>query len=167
MFALTCTDNLVRTLLEFAAVLFIGSLLACIPVFCAVHGTDEKKGLEREITKDFVRCHLLFASLLLLSALLCMFSSMYYFAFLGPFILALVITAFAIITSIGGIILSDTDNHALYVPRSTGSTYREKKNTIGHWLFFGLPLLIVILLGLVFAFDPVIKRSSPNRCPPM
>lgn len=93
---------------------------------------------------------------------------MYYFAFLGPFILALVITALAIISSIGGIILSDTDNHASYVPCSMESKeYQEKKEMIRHGLLFVLLLLTIILLGLVFAFDPVIKRSSPNRCPSM
>ncbi|KFY95060.1 hypothetical protein V500_02964 [Pseudogymnoascus sp. VKM F-4518 (FW-2643)] len=148
LFTITCPDDLVRRLLEFAAVLFIGSLSACIPVFCAVHGTDEKEGLRTPTIKDFVRCHLLIAGILLLSALL-------------------LITGLAILSSVVGIHLSDTDNKAAdavrhRIPREDEERWKRVLNSI---LFGVLPILIILLLGLVCAFDPAIKGSSHSRCP--
>jgi hypothetical protein len=157
LFSITCSDTRIKKLLEFSSVLFMGTLLASLPVYCAVHALQENTGLPEDI-QWFVRFQLIFSALVLLSALLCMFSAMYYFAFASPFILAVIMVACCIVWCIEASVAS-------YYERLT---LDQKGNYHPVCLLAVQVLLFIVVLAMAFAcaFGNDLRDISRTRCDP-
>ena len=103
---MTCESSQVKKLLGYASALFLGGLLASIPVALALHGADDTQSVPKP-SRWFVRIQLIIVALMISAAVICMLVVIWLFGQGGAFWVAMLIL-FATIVWCGCALLVDT-----------------------------------------------------------
>jgi hypothetical protein len=145
--ALNCNENTIRNLLAYASVLFLGSVVASVPVALALRKTSESENVP-DTKLCFVRLQLTFVAGLIVAAIFCLLIVILDLGLPGPFAVGVVIVVASIV---------------LWAPIALMTL----RNCCG-FLLQALPMVVVLVLCLLAAIDELHipnHQNLLNPCP--
>jgi len=156
----SCTDVLIKQLLAYASILFIGTLLVSIPVRLAVHSLPEQNEVKLAV-RFFLRWQLALAGIMACVALVLMLTIIFELGHRGAFYFAIVLLGVIVACSALALIVGRECRFSeALLQRIRG---KERRCCFAYFLFITILLLII---GVVFTAKHDEKFHGSSRCKP-